>query len=460
MRSLRFRLAAIAALIMLLTAAALSVALLTTMRSALLREVDDANTNQALDYSENVLVLEDLEFERQPLDLETIFVVIDATGTVLTGNDDDIDPAEFVSQLDLAAVEFPDTAVSSLSLSPTENTVGEQAMRAAWTSLVLEDSDTPTWAIVAQSIADIERTTTVLRNGLLAAAPLLAAIVGLLTWWLTGRSLRPVDVMRQDVDRITSRSLNQRISLDAADDEISRLGETMNGMLDRLERGQQRQQQFVSDAAHELRTPLASMAAQLDVDAEHPTVADPHLTAQHLRSEVTRLQNMVEALLALARSDQSAGKSGSETLLDLDDLVVEAAQRIPRDDQSPQLVIDAETGAVVRGNSPALERIVENLVANALRHAATEVAVSVRVGVGPGVVVVVDDDGPGVPPEDRDQVFERFVRLDDARARDAGGSGLGLALSREIARTHAGTLTAEDNASGGGRFVLRLPLES
>ena len=236
--------------------------------------------------------------------------------------------------------------------------------------------------------------------------------------------------------------------------EISRLAATMNGMLDRLENSQEAQRRFTSDAAHELRTPLASMRAQLDVDLAHPQTADWPATAGRVRTDVERMQRLVEDLLRLARSGGGATPA-MDRLVDLDDVVLSEVASVSR---RPGVELDssAVSAASVRGSADDLRRLVSNLLSNAMRHAESAVAVSVHEEADHSVLRV-DDDGSGVGEEYCEAIFERFVRLDEARSRDSGGSGLGLALSREIAESHGGTLHVESNASGGASFVLRLP---
>jgi signal transduction histidine kinase len=223
----------------------------------------------------------------------------------------------------------------------------------------------------------------------------------------------------------------------------------MNSMLDRLEGASLRQRRFVSDASHELRSPVASIRTQLEValrkrDADWPAVAAKVL------AEDERLEDAVAELLELARAEEGAPLETAD--VDLDEVVLDETRRGYR--------VPIDTSRVsagrVRGSSAQLARAVRNLLDNAARHARHGVAVELARHDGT-VELVVDDDGPGVPPADRDRIFERFTRLDESRARDAGGVGLGLPLVRAIVDRHAGTVTVADAPTGGARFVVRLP---
>ncbi len=267
-----------------------------------------------------------------------------------------------------------------------------------------------------------------------------------------GRALLPVATLRRGAEEITGTGQSSRLPLPDAQDEIHRLGVTLNHMLDRLEEAARRQRGFVADAAHELRSPLASMRTQLEVATQHPERANWRRLSEGALADTLRLGRMVEDLLALARLDErpAAIRSGG---LDLGEVAREVADRLSDGDVKVSLQLDG--GAWVRGDRAALGRVVQNLLDNAVRHASSRVEVSVG-SEGPLAVLAVADDGPGIPAADRERVFERFTRLDDARSREHGGAGLGLAIAREIVRAHGGELTAEDGAPGA-RLVLRLP---
>ena len=300
------------------------------------------------------------------------------------------------------------------------------------------------------------RTMTILIGALIAGLPLLVVLVVFATWLFVGRALHPVESMRRQADEITSRDLQQRLRVPPTRDELARLALTLNNMLARTQGAVDRQRQFVADAAHELRSPLASLLAQLEVastsvppdrDATDPPNA-PNLVLEDAR----RLSKLVEDLLALAGMD--ATKHIDTRLNDFDDIVrTEVNSLRPR----TRIVIDATQVSAVKvsGNESMLGRAVRNLLDNAIRHADERVSVTL-VEVGDQILLVVADDGPGIRPADRIRIFDRFTRLDDGRSRDAGGAGLGLAIVQDIVVVHNGSIQIEDNEPGA-RFTVRMP---
>lgn len=281
--------------------------------------------------------------------------------------------------------------------------------------------------------------------------PVLVGLLALVTWLVVGRALRPVEGIRSRVAQIGAGDLHQRVPDPATGDEVGRLAATMNRMLDRLQRSSERQRRFVSDASHELRSPLASLRTQLEVAVAHPERADWPAVAEGVLEEGGRMERLVDDLLALARADEGAVLAHMEDV-DLGEIMADAAQRVEG------LVVDREGigPAFVRGDAQSLRRVVRNLLDNARRHAAGRILVRTAQE-GDEVVAVVEDDGQGIAEADREQVFERFARLEEARDRDAGGTGLGLAVVREIVEAHGGTVTAEEGDLGGARLVVRLP---
>ena len=237
--------------------------------------------------------------------------------------------------------------------------------------------------------------------------------------------------------------------------EIARLAATMNDMLDRVEGSQLQQRRFVSDASHELRSPLAALRTRLEVELRQPD-PDWSSAAAAAVDDAARMQRLVEDLLLLARSDDGQLPI-RRTLVDLDDVVFDVVAEV---DRGPISVETSEVSAgLVEGDADHLRRVLRNLVENALRHASSTVSISLAEVEG-RVMCFVDDDGPGVPEAAREVVFERFIRLDDARSRDEGGSGLGLAISSEIVAAHGGRLAVGEAPLGGARFGLELPSAS
>ncbi|WML82615.1 HAMP domain-containing sensor histidine kinase [Streptomyces sp. VNUA74] len=283
---------------------------------------------------------------------------------------------------------------------------------------------------------------------MLIGFPVLLAVVGWVTWLVTRRALRPVEGIRREMAAITaSEDLARRVPVPGTHDEVARLASTTNETLAALEASVERQRRFVADASHELRSPIASLRTQLEVAAAHPELLDLDGAVE----DTVRLQRLAADLLLLARLD--AGERPADARVDLAALArEEAAGRAGVSVQE-----GGETGAVaVAGSRGQLGRVLANLLDNAQRHARSAVVVSVRRDGGLAVVGVADD-GDGVPEADRERIFERFVRLDDARSRDDGGAGLGLAIARDVAVRHGGTLTVHGGPAGGALFELRLP---
>ncbi len=307
------------------------------------------------------------------------------------------------------------------------------------------------------------------RSSFPVTIPLLLVLMGVamaVTSWLTRRALRRVEDIRAEVELITQQSLDRRVPIVNASDGIEKLAHTMNDMLGRLESSAAQQTQFLADASHELRSPVAGLLAQLDVATAYPDRVDAETLLPKLQGEAQRLQVLVDDLLFLSRAEAMSGSaaggagSGSGSGLadiDIDGLIAAevADQRAKAD--GVELVTAAPVGVEVRGLPMDLGRALRNLLDNAVRHAEREVRVGARVLDG-NVVIQVADDGPGIAAEDQERVFQRFVRLDDARTRDAGGAGLGLALASEIASTHRGHLGLVPSVIGGATFELTLPL--
>ncbi|MFF7793922.1 ATP-binding protein [Streptomyces sp. NPDC007991] len=287
----------------------------------------------------------------------------------------------------------------------------------------------------------VQSATTVMLIGF----PLLLGVVAGVTWLVTRRALRPVEGIRSEMAAITaSQDLARRVPEPQTHDEVARLALTTNETLAALETSVERQRRFVADASHELRSPIASLRTQLEVAAAHPELLDLDGAVE----DTVRLQRLAADLLLLARLD--AGERPGEAKVDLAVLAREEAEG------RPGVTVDAEP-VNVAGSRGQLGRVLANLLDNAQRHARSAVTVSVRTEGGLAVVGVADD-GDGVPEADRERIFERFVRLDAARSRDDGGAGLGLAIARDVAVRHGGTLTAGRGPAGGALFELRLPL--
>lgn len=319
--------------------------------------------------------------------------------------------------------------------------------------VVSEDIERDQTLVLAVSMEDDAETLATVATLLAIALPLLLLLVAVTTWSVVGRALRPVELIREEVDGITAERLHQRVPVPETADEIAALATTMNGMLDRLDAAATAQRRFVSDASHELRSPLATIRQHAELAQAHPDVTSIGELAEVVSEEGLRLQGIVESLLLLARLDE--GASTHDEAVDLDDIALGEVRRL----RAAGIDVDGSGihAARVHGDPRLLGQLVRNLADNAVRHSRGRVAIGVTPSDG-CVFVTIEDDGTGVPAEERERIFERFVRLDEARSRDAGGSGLGLAIARGIAASGHGTLTVDDSRWGGARFVLTLPL--
>ncbi len=311
----------------------------------------------------------------------------------------------------------------------------------------------PVTVIVGTTLEDTERTVRVTLGTLAVGMPVLVVLAAGMTWVLVGRALRPVESIRAEVAEIGATDLHRRVPQPDTGDEIGRLAGTMNDMLDRIESGSIRQRRFVSDASHELRTPVATMRHELEVALRESATTDWPAVAASVLEEDLRVQRLIDDLLWLARHDHERDR-GAGALVDLDEIVLrQVGRQTPRD--GVVVEVSQVSAGQVRGHPDDLTRVVQNLLENAVRHASSRVSVMLAGDRGT-VHLHVDDDGPGVPDDMREAVFERFTRSDEARGRDDGGSGLGLAIAAEIVEEHAGTLSVAVSPLGGARFTVEL----
>ena len=333
-----------------------------------------------------------------------------------------------------------------LSIDPSEDfRVNADRARSA--------SGDPVIVYVANEAERADSTERVVRRAVGVGTPALLLLVGLFVWILVGRALRPVESIRRQVAAISESELDRRVPEPSLNDEIGRLARTMNAMLERLQRSAERQRRFVSDASHELRSPLASTRTTLEVAMTHPETTTLEATAADALAETGRMERLITDLLFLARGDEGLLMTNPGPV-DVDDLVEHEVIRVR---SRGRVTVDSSglSAGRVWGVTGHLEQVVRNLLENAERHARAAVSVSLSAD-GSTVVLMVIDDGPGVPPQDRERIFDRFVRLDDARARDRGGAGLGLAITKEIVAAHGGAIDVDDAPGGGARFVVRL----
>lgn len=316
------------------------------------------------------------------------------------------------------------------------------------------------YVLVATPVRQSDEMQAALQRQLIAVTPAVLAGAALLFYVLARRALRPVDVLRREVDALSADDLTKRVSSPSTLDEVGLLGRTMNRLLDRIQHFSERQGRFVSDASHELRTPLATTRTRLEVGLMRPTETDWPGTARSLLQENERMARLVNDLLLLARTGESAPEPFRA--VDLDEIVLEVAATARLRSNIKISVSEVSAGRVA-GNADQLRRVVTNLLDNAVRYATTEVRCTLETRTtlsGDGIFLRVIDDGPGIPVADRLRIFERFSRLDDDRGRGSGGSGLGLSIVAELVSAHSGTVTADGVDPNGTAITVQFPATS
>lgn len=309
--------------------------------------------------------------------------------------------------------------------------------------------------VVATSIAAAQQSVAASLKLFAIGLPIVLVLVGASTWWLVGRALGPVERIRARVSAISGTRVSQRIPVPDSRDEIAALAVTMNEMLARLESAQATQRRFVADASHELRSPLATLNAAVQVAVADETGATWQGLAEVMTAETNRMSRLVEDLLLLSKVDEHSMRLEWQDV-DLDDVLQGQAARLRA---TPRVTVSTQIVPVrIEGDPGKLAQCVTNVVDNAVRHARSRVGLSLGPGPdGDSARIVVDDDGTGIPENERVRVLERFVRLDDSRSRNSGGSGLGLSIASEVARAHGGGVEIGTSPWGGTRVTLWIP---
>ena len=303
--------------------------------------------------------------------------------------------------------------------------------------------------MAALPLEEVERSVAAIRDKLAFGVPILGVLASLMGWFLAGRALRPIERMRREVEAVSAMTIDRRVRPPRTRDEVGRLATTMNQMLDRLQQAAERQRRFVSDASHELRSPLATLRADVELGLAHPESADWSAIAEGVLRDSQQLDALIDELLELARLEEQVP---ALLRVDLADVLREESCR-PRD---IPVTVCADESAMVFAEEKALISLVRNLLDNAARHAKSRVEARIRAR-NDEWLLDVDDDGPGVPEDLREQVFARFTRTDESRARTSGGVGLGLAIVDRVARSLGGDVSVGRSRLGGARFTVRLP---
>ncbi len=447
-RSLRARLTLTTSAGLALALAAAAVLLVSALRVSLIRGLDDSARQGAVTVA--ALIDQDRLPDPVPVAPGTLTIqVLDAQGRItdVSAGADRLVPMLPPAQAQAIArtgqglmLNGPSLGLPSMLRVVAVAAAGHQVVVAA-----------VSYAQAGDSLATLVR-------ALVIGTPLLFGLLALATWLVTGYTLRPIAALRRGAAEVTETGVPRDLPVPPARDEVRSLAVTLNDMLSRLADAQQRQRDLVSDTAHELRSPIASIRAQLEVALDHPDGLDWPETARDVHADTLRLARLTEDLLLLARLD---GRHLRRRPTDLAAVCGSVAARygtarVPvRADVAPP---SAAEPCVVAGDPDALSRLLVNLLDNAVRHAASQVSVSVRAEDG-WAVLTVSDDGPGIPAGDTERAFGRFSRLDNARNRTGeAGAGLGLAIVRSTAEAHGGSVSLGD-AGPGLRAVVRLPLD-
>lgn len=399
---IRLRLSLFFALAMTVVLAAVGVFLYVSLRSALDEQIDENLATRA----DDLAALGGPELAKLPGDEDRYAQLLAADGKVIAGPDP------------------PPEGFRTLELSPGDTTL-----------------------VVGQSLDDRDEALRTLLVLLLLGGPVALALATFAGYRLAGAALRPVESMRREAAEISTATSGRRLPVPEAQDEVRRLGETLNEMLERLDEGLLRERRFVADAGHELRTPLSLLRTELELALRRPRSADElELAIRSATEEVERLIRLAEGLLVLDRSGESALRLGE---LDARELLDAVARRFAARAAAEDRTIDVGGGGVLRGDRDRLEQALGSLVDNALTHG--EGAVRLHAARENGELVLrVSDDGPGFPADFVPHAFERFSRADEGRT--SGGAGLGLAIVDGVARAHGGFASA-----AGSTVSLVLP---
>jgi len=452
--SLRARLTAAATIVIAVGMAAAAALLVWRVDSVLASNLDTNLTQQVHEVAADVARGDANPRVARSAGESTVLQVVDGAGKVISSSGDiDGEPRLFF--------------ISPAADAPALGTVISSALDGPYrvAAVAVTSPSGPATVYVGSPTTPLEDSGSELGATLIFGVPTMVALLALVGWLLVGRALRPVDVIRRQAAAIPGTDLQQRLDVPASDDELGRLAQTFNDLLERIAIAADRQRRFVADAAHELRTPLATLRARLEIDLRHPPEGEGNAkiadTRQLSLQQVTRLAALVDDLLQLARLD--ADPRLHRRPIDLDDLVWETV-REAREGGAPHLDTTGISPVRVLGDPVALHRVIRNLIRNAVRYADQTVTVrlfrdsppaGIRASASAGgiAMLIISDDGPGIPLADRERVFERFVRLDEGRARDAGGTGLGLAIVADIVTAHGGRVRIDDNHPGAKVWV-------
>jgi len=457
-RSLRLRLTLWYVLLLAIILAAFSAGIYLTLRHNLNDSLDDSIRNRAnvlldvLRYEDGRPTLAGVVSASDPNEGESFVRVFDASGGVT-----------FDSSIAAGEVAFDRRAVESALSGETRSrnvSTGDESFRVR--TLPIEQGGRISGVLeVGESRGDVSDTLRILLVILAVAYPLTLAVASFGGVFLAGRALSPIDRLTGLARRISAEDLSQRLDLKLPDDEVGRLARTFDEMIARLDAAFRRQREFTADASHELRTPLTAIKGQVEVALGKPRDADSYREVlQVVNEEVDRMIRLVGSLLTLARADAGQIPIASEAV-NLPELVAAAVEQVRPAMERRDVELHLEPGAAVTlgADEDLLLQLLLNLLDNAGKYTPSGGRVTVGWAVGDGQAKVwVRDTGVGIAPEDLPHIFDRFYRVDKARSRAEGGSGLGLSICRWIAVAHGGSISVESAPGEGTAFVVKLPV--
>ncbi|HEX4950688.1 MAG TPA: ATP-binding protein, partial [Blastocatellia bacterium] len=364
--------------------------------------------------------------------------------------------AEPVLQEPIAATWLQEAKTKQTPVLQTVTGFGTTGGRLAVTQI--PDSDF--FIVVAQSRAEVLQHLAAMRRIFYLSLPLMLLIAGLAGFFLAKKSLAPVAAMTEQVETINAHNLHERLQVSNPRDELGRLANVFNALLERVNRSFASLREFTADASHELRTPLAIIRGEADVALSQPrTAVEYQETLAIVRDEARRLSRIVDDMLALARADAGGHQLNREELY-LNDLVEECCRSVQTLAAHKNIAVDCESLPDIEycGDEELLRRMILNLLDNAIKYTPGGGRVRVALHETPAHIQLrVIDNGIGIPAEAAAHVFDRFYRVDRARSRAEGGSGLGLPIVKWVAEAHQGTVHLESLPGSGSEFLVELP---
>ena len=392
---------------------------------------------------------------------QQMLAIYDGDGHLLAegGRDDDLKVA-------LPALETIPSSGEDLLVTVAEKDDNDRH-RLAMRRVTISPAAVKYVIVVGSSLEPIDEELESLREILAYVVPIALALAGLGGWFLARQGLSPLAAMAQRARRIGVEDVSGRLPVVNPRDELGRLAETFNDLLDRLERSLTQQRQFMADASHELRTPVATSRTAASVALQQPRRDEQEYREALgiIEQQTSRLSRIVDDMFTLARAD-AGNYPVRRTPMYLDEVVedVVRAARVLASTHDVTIEADAVRSAAFTGDEDLVRRLIVNLLDNAIRYSPRDTVVRIRLGLARGgYALSVSDQGPGIPPEAQPHIFERFYRADTARtprADAAGGAGLGLALARWIAEVHGGDLRLAASTSDGTTFTAILPVAS